>query len=324
MSTYANTSAVPLSMAVFLATDSYDANSATISATTLLKPLRQIILSSRVPAEDAAVDLIQMVASRMGSAIHDAIERSWTTNHEQALTLLGYPKSVIARVLINPHPSALQPDSIPIYLEQRAYKQIGQHNVSGKFDFIADGRIEDFKSTSVVGAMKHTNDEKYIQQLSIYRWLNPELVTKDEGAIQFIFTDWSSARARSETNYPPHRIMQRILPLKSVAETDNFVRRKLEQIDQYWHSEEADIPQCSDDDLWRSLPVFKYYKNPEKTARSTKNFDSRHDANLRLAIDGGTGLVLERPGQVMACKYCPAYSACTQKDALIAAGDLIL
>jgi hypothetical protein len=43
-----------------------------------------------------------------------------------------------------------------------------------------------------------------------------------------------------------------------------------------------------------------------------------------MAEDGNVGLVKEVPGQVTACKYCPAFSICSQKDALIAAGDLIL
>lgn len=326
MSQYANVSAVPLSLAVFLATDNYDHNDDpnTISATTLLKPIRQIVLSSRVPQEDAVVDLMQMVASRMGSAIHDAIERSWKDNHNNALGALGYPKRVIEKIRINPTKEELTEDTIPIYLEQRAFKKVGRFTVSGKFDFVGEGRVEDFKTTSTYTAVNNTNDDKYIQQGSIYRWLNPDIITKDEMAIQFIFTDWSKAKAMQDPNYPQNRIQQRIFKLKSVQETQAFVERKLSQIEQHWNSEEDELPQCTDEELWRSEPVFKYYKNPEKTARSTKNFDNRHDAMLRYVEDGSVGLVKEVPGQVTACKYCPAFSICSQKDALIAAGDLIL
>ncbi len=150
MAQYGNVSAVPLSLAVFLATDTYDHNDDpnTISATSLLKPIRQLVLSARVPQEDAVVDLIQMVASRMGTAIHDAIERSWTENHNTALEALGYPKKVIEKIRINPSKEDLTDDCIPIYLEQRAYKKVGRFQVSGKFDFVGEGRVEDFKTTS--------------------------------------------------------------------------------------------------------------------------------------------------------------------------------
>ena len=51
MSKYINTEDTPLSVAVFLATDHYDYDPNTISATRLLKPIRQTILSGRVPKE---------------------------------------------------------------------------------------------------------------------------------------------------------------------------------------------------------------------------------------------------------------------------------
>ena len=324
MSKYANTTSVPLSLAVFLASDNYDHDPNTISATSLIKPLRQIVLSARVPEDAAPVDLVNLVPSRMGSAIHDAIERSWKDNYQIALDHLGYPKKVIEKIRINPKPEELQDGQIPIYLEQRAYKQMGKFLISGKYDFIGDGRVEDFKSTSTFTAMNNTNDEKYIWQGSIYRWLNPDIITKDEMAIQFIFTDWSKAKAMQDPKYPQQRIQQRILPLKSIPETDAFVKRKLAQIEQYWDADEKAIPPCTDADLWRSEPVFKYYKNLEKRSRSTKNFDNLHDAQLRLIEDGSVGVVVEQPGQVTACKYCPAFAVCSQKDTLIASGDLVL
>lgn len=324
MSNYSNVGAVPLSLAVFLATDNYDHDEATISATSLIRPLRQIVLSKRVDNTKASVDLVQMVPSRMGTAIHDAIESSWVNNYAQAFKALGYPQKVIDRVVINPQPDELKEDSIPIYLEQRVQKQVGKYLVSGKFDFVGEGRVEDFKSTSTYTAINKTNDDKYILQGSIYRWLNPEIITKDEMAIQFIFTDWSAARAKSEANYPPNRIQQRVLPLMPIPEVERYITNKLSQIEQFMDMPEENIPLCSDDDLWRSAPVFKYYKNPDKMTRSTKNFDTKQEAYIRLAEEGGKGIVVERPGQVTACKYCPAFSACSQKDILIAQGDLLM
>lgn len=327
MPNYSNVSSVPLSLGVFLASDGYDHNPDTsvISVTTLLKPLRQIILGSRVPAEEASVDLVQMMASRMGSAIHDGIERAWVHNYKSAMQSLGLPQRVIEKVRINPIGADRKLDGIiPIYLEQRAYKQVGKFNVSGKFDFVGDGRVEDFKTTSTYTAMHGTNDDKHAMQGSLYRWLNPDIITKDEMAIQFIFTDWSKAKAMQDPKYPQSRIQQRVHKLKSVQEMDAFVKRKLAQIEQHWDSPEEALPLCTDEDLWRSEPVFKYYKNPDKTARSTKNFDTKQEAMVRMAEDGGKGIVLEKPGQVTACKYCNAFSLCTQKDALIAQGDLVL
>ena len=323
MTQYLNTSQVPLSLAVFLASDSYDHEENVISATTLLKPIRQVILSSRIAKEDQSVDLIQMLPSRMGSAIHDAIETSWTSNYAHAMAALGYPKKVIERVLINPNQEEELPEwAIPIYLEQRAYKQVGKFRVSGKFDFVGEGFLEDFKTTSAYTYIRGSKDEDYILQGSIYRWLNPKIITRDQMAIQFIFTDWSKAKAMADPKYPQQRTVRKVFELKSVAETERYVQQRLSLIDQFWDAPEHTLPQCSDTELWRSDPVFKYYKNPDKLSRSTKNFDSRQEAYIRLAEDGGKGTVIERPGEVTACKYCSGFSLCSQKDLLIERGEL--
>lgn len=149
--TYANVGDVPLALAVFLASDYYDFDNTpnTISTTTLLKPLRQIILPARIPAGEAMPNLADMMNNRMGSAIHDGIEKAWVTNHKPAMAALGLPQRVIDRVRINPTPEELTEDTIPIYLEQRLKRQMGKWIITGKFDFVGEGRVQDFKSTSV-------------------------------------------------------------------------------------------------------------------------------------------------------------------------------
>jgi hypothetical protein len=326
MSKYSNATSIPLSLAVFLASDDYDYNPDpnTISVTTLIKPVRQIVLSTRVPQEDIQIDIAALVNSRLGSAIHNGIEGTWLRNYQKAMADLGIPRRAIQNVKINPKPDELTEDTIPVYLEQRTEKKVGKWTVTGKFDFVGEGRVEDFKTTGVFTAMNNTNDEKYILQGSLYRWLNPSIITRDEMAIQWIFTDWSKLKAMTDPKYPQSRTQQKVFPLKSIQEIDAFVHRKLASIEQYMDAPEEDIPPCGDEDLWRSDPVFKYYKNPDKTSRSTKNFDTIQEARMRFIEDGSVGLIKEVPGQVTACKYCSAFTACTQKDALIASGDLVL
>lgn len=323
---YANVSSVPLALAVFLASDYYDHSEdpTEISATTLLKPLRQIILPSRIPDGEGLVDLAAMLKNRMGAAIHDGIEKAWKTNHRRAMQALGYPERVIDRIRVNPEPHEVTEDVLPVYLEQRLKRKLGKWTITGKFDFVGEGRVQDFKSTSVWVYKNQVNSEKYALQGSIYRWLDPQLITEGELDIHYIFTDWKSGMQRSDPNYPPQQFHKQTFQLKSLQETEAFIARKLALIEQYWDAPEDEIPPCDDEELWRSEPVWKYYKNPAKTARSTKNYDNAHDARLRLIDDGNVGLVKEVPGQVTACKYCPAFAACSQKDQLIASGDLLM
>lgn len=332
--TYSNQAGVPLSMAVFLATDTYDGKEPnTLSATTLLKPIRQVVLAARVPEEHAIVDVLSLVKSRMGTAIHDSIEKAWTEHYQASMKSLGYPQRVIDKVVVNPPADTDLTDLIPVYLEIRSYKDVQGLRVSGKFDFVADGRLEDFKSTSVNTWIKGNKSEDYVLQGSIYRWLNPEIVTQDVMAIQFVFTDWSIGRSKADPNYPPRQTMQKTFQLMSLKETDVYVNRRIQTLNFYWDAPEEDLPECTDKELWRSDPEWKYYKNPNKTSRSTKNYKvadygshvaAKSAAYQRLSDDGNVGMVKEVPGQVMACRYCPAYPVCTQKDRMIASGELKL
>lgn len=319
---YSNQQNISLAVAVMLATDNYDKQDNVISATTLLKPIRQVILSARVPQEQQVVDVSSLINSSLGTALHDAMESAWRNNYQKGLKALGYPDAFIATVKINP--LTAEEGIHPVYVEQRMNKEVAGKTVSGKFDIVIDGEVQDLKSTKVFTLKKGNKDEDYILQGSIYRWLNPDIIKRDTVAINFWLTDWQANQARQDPSYPQSGCPTKRFQLLSIPETDRFVRNKLAQLEKYWNEPEDQIPLCTDKDLWRSEPEFKYYKNPEKMSRSTKNFDTMKEARMRYIEDGSVGIIVEKPGQVTACKYCSAFAICKQKDALIASGDLIL
>lgn len=323
---YSNQGGIPLPLAVFLATDHYDHEEHTISATALIKPVRQLILADRVPSQNSVVDLANLVSARLGTAIHDGIERAWHENYAQAMADLGYPQRVIDRIRINPDDKDLEanPDIIPVYMEQRMYREIMGQTISGKPDFIAEGRVEDYKSTSVYVYQNQSKAEDYVLQGSILRWLDPKKITQDQMRIHNILMDWNAAQARASRDYPQQRIIPKEYQLLNLGDTEAFIRNKLTLYYRFKDAPEPEIPLCTDKELWRRPPQWKYYKNPAKRARSTKNFDNKHEAYARLSADGNVGVVEEKGGEVMACKYCPAFSVCSQKDALIADGSLVL
>lgn len=330
MKRYANHSGVPLSLAVFLASDYYDYNDDpnTISVTTLLKPTRQIVLAKRLPEDDRPIDLVAQMSNRLGAAIHDGIERAWVNNYINAMLSLGISKRVIDLVRINPTDADLlaNPDIIPVYMEQRLIKKIGKWTVTGKFDFIGEGRVTDFKSASVWSYKNQVNAFKQIMQGSLYRWLDPKKITQDQMDIIHIFMDWRANQVGVDPNYPPQRFHNQILDLLPEWEAERWVRAKLAEIEKYMDAPESEIPECDEEALWRSDTVYKYYKKGFVGAKkSTKNFDTITDAhNFMYTENGGQGEVVTVPGQVKGCHYCGAYPVCTQKDRLIQGGYLML
>lgn len=316
MAQFTNLFGIDLSLAVWLVHDSYDfvPGERAISATSLLKPIRQTILGSRIAPELLSEDLSQRISVRLGHAIHDSVEHAWKEGYKRNLSLLGTPSSVIDRVVINPEPEDLKPDSIPVYIEQRGTRKIGDWKVSGKLDMAIDGRLKDIKSTSVFTYLKGRKDTDYQLQGSIYKWLHQDKITDDEMDIQFVFTDHMKAMAYSVPGYPETKVVSYPVPLMSLEETENWIENRISEIATNFDAPQEALPRCSDEDLWRSDPVWKYFSDANKTdGRPQKNFDNPADANKHRA-EKGKGVVVMVPGKVKACSYCKAFSICTQKD----------
>lgn len=312
-------------MAVWLATDDYDHNDKVVSVTSLLRPIRQTVLAARVPEEEKAKeDLLGRLKSRMGTAIHDSVERTWLdpSKVQQAMEALGYPKRLINAVVVNPDPSTVTEDQFPVYLEQRVEKQIAGFTVSGKFDAVFDGTVEDIKSTSTFSYVKGGKVEDYVLQGSMYRWLNPDIITGDTVRINYIFTDWSAA-STYQSGYPSAPQLSEEYDLMPTAQTEQWIRNRLNQIRNYCDAEESTIPFCTDEELWRTAPTWKYYKKGRANqSRATKNFDTKVDAHTYYASQNYAGEIVEVPGEVKACKWCPAFAVCTQKNQYIIDGSL--
>lgn len=324
MANYSNRTELPLPIAVWLAHDTYDRTEAGLSATSLMKSVRQVILTKRVPPGLGEVDVSGMIKSRIGTAIHDAIERAWLSDKlPEILASLGVSDKVVKRFMVNPESVPSGKPTIPVYLELRKKREVLGVPISGKFDFIADGRVFDFKTTGTFSYTSGNKDQDYILQGSIYRWLNPDIITDERMSIIFIFTDWNKNRYLSDRdNYPPAQIIAREFELLPVEEVERFVTNKVRKLIECQNLDEKDLPHCTDDELWRKPDTWKYYKDPKATGRSTKNFDNPRDAQIKFINDGSVGRIDVVKGQVTACAYCSAFSVCTQKDAYLESGEL--
>jgi hypothetical protein len=309
---YTNKEQIPLALCVLFLHSNYDYNRSekTISATSLLDTTKQIILLQRLTGEGIE-DVSDRIASSLGSAIHTALEQAWTSNPEKIFESLGYHKDVINNIRINPHWD-IPEGTIPVYVEQRASKQIAGWTVTGKFDIIIDGRLNDLKNRQAYAYIFQSNAEKDILQASIYRWLNQDKVTQEDFSILWLFTDWSKKEARQNRDYPQKRWMEQKYSLKPVEVIEEYIVNKLNSIDKLLDRPESELPDCTKEDLWMDDPVWKYYKDPTKTARSTKNFTSQSEANMRLIKDGNVGLVVEYKAYAKRCGYCPCSTICEQ------------
>lgn len=319
-----NNKNIPLVLAVWLGDDNYayDSRPNVISVTTLLKSTRQIILSRRLPADTANTqDVSERIAAALGQALHAGVEHAWLNNAPKILEALGFPSAAINKILINPEPAQIKPDSICIYFEKRSERQLGKWIVSGQFDISFKGIPHDVKSTSVDTYLTGRMTDKYISQMSYYRWLNPEIITADYGIILYIFKDFVPKFAGSK-NYPPAQLHPQQLDLLPIPATEMQIATKLDTLDFFWNDPEPELPLCTSDELWQKPSQWKVYKNTSsKKAMQGGIFTDPHSANAFAATKSGS-IVKEIPGKPVACLYCNCRSLCSQYANFVTMGIL--
>ena len=337
---FTNKNNVSLPLAVFLMHDNYDydSRSNSISATGLLKPLREIVLRKQNPESQKTVEVSDLIASTMGNALHSACEAAWSNRNNvvKALELFGASDNVIDTLRVNPE--EVNPGEIPIYIEQRAEKELDGFIISGKYDLVMEGTVHDYKSTSTWAYVNQSNKEDYIKQGSIYRWLNPDKITNDYIQIHYLFTDWSIAEKRkfkkesyNKEDYPSLKVASKSYPLWSIEETENFIKQKLQAITNAMQLPQESLPECTNEDLWirRNTEKYKYYANPAKTDRASKVFGydkyehPETEAQVHLA-EKGTGIVKHFPAMAIRCKYCSVQPICSQAASMLIEGRLDL
>ena len=108
--------------------------------------------------------------------------------------------------------------------------------------------------------------------------------------------------------------------------TENWISSKLQRVEALLDQPQNSsiFPECTDEELWATDEVFKYYKNPTKTDRSTKNFATMDEALQRKSQDGDVGMIRTVPGEVKACRYCSVVEICKQAQDMQMSGRLHL
>lgn len=295
-----NKHGIPEYIADWLRHDDYDYNHdpRTISATSLLQPVRVRLLTQRHGGE-LEQDIIDRISSRLGSAIHDSLERIDSKNVDKE-------RRVSRKVDVNGT----------------------EWTVTGKYDVLVtedNGKktIRDIKTTSTWAYVYGGKDDDYRKQMSIYRWLLDEENDVNEiGYIDFFFTDWQKSKTRQNDNYPEFRIKPSY-PIRLIepAVTEEKIKKKLAVLQYYDDVEDDNLPYCTPDELWQTEDKWAVYKGTN--ARATKLCTSEAEAQAYIKDKKIKGAkIVHRLGEVRRCGYCSARPFCNQARQLEAQGRL--
>ena len=305
---YTNTRDIPFSVAIWLARDLYDRDPSYISGSELQRSNRQIVLSRRVTQD---IDLSQVLAARLGNAINDAIDAAWKSDRlMEYVRLAGF--NPLFEYDVNP--VIPTPGKTPIYIQKRYDEAFMGKVLSGAPDMILNGRLFDYKSTSVFLYLKKTPAD-YMWQLTTYRYLAREYINDNVATIQFILKDWSKTRAAKDPNYPQTPCPTMLVPVGTVEECKQRLENRVTEVTGLLSAEDSDLPLCTDEELWLDPPRFAYYKNPHAApnARATRVFDTMAEAISYQSTQSGVGRVDTRKGEPRACDYCAASTICQQR-----------
>ena len=289
-----------------------------ISATTLLKSTQQQVLQLRAQNNEDVVQVIDistLLKSRIGTAIHADIQQCWENPQLRipALQTLGIPNELITKIDVNP--AIPNEEHVNLYFEHREEKEFKGWTISGQFDLVVGDTLHDFKSTSTYTYIHKIKDQDYIEQGSIYRWLNPDLIKDDFLTIHYIFTDWQAIKAKSTEGYPPHPFVSVKLPLMSLNETESMITERLMKIEA--NLDREDLPPCDPHTLMQE-EVWQYFPTSQ-ALRASKNFNNPVEANAYLASKG-FGFIKKKPTEPKGCSYCNCRGICKQYETFKAQG----
>lgn len=278
----------------WLAHDTYDYIPGTFSATTLMQPPRQYALMSK-HWDELTQDFADVIALRLGTAIHDSVEKVALTDCIQ---------------------------------EERYKTMVAGSIITGKADIIKKYgetyQLIDVKSTSVWTVIYGSKDEEYIKQLSIYGFLGRRngLNIDTHAQIWMIFTDWSKSKAQKDPEYPQTRIHIKDIQLWDDETTEKYIKERLNELLAARSMNQAGMPQCTPEELWETETTYAIKK--EGVQRAVKVCKTEEEAikykdNM---TNGAVHHIEKRPGEPKRCGYCPCTTICTQYADMKAEGRI--
>ena len=181
------------------------------------------------------------------------------------------------------------------------------------YDEADGGTIWDYKFCSTFAGKDDEVKPEWVQQLNIYAYLLKKCAGFDAKhlKIAMIFRDWSAAKARTQTDYPPKFkvVSVGVYPLSTM---ETFINHRLAEharAEKMTDDELATLMPCTDDERWMSEQVFAVMKDGAKKA--TKLFVDKSIAESHAEELGKAYAVVERPKVYRKCEeYCNLRQVC--------------
>lgn len=254
----------------------YEPNPDTYSVTTLLNPVRNILLQRR-HYNEIEQDANEMMNMLIGTAIHSLIEKMDNTGFSEMYLKYG--------------------------------------KLTGKCDLYDQNNcvLVDYK-TATTWKIIHNDFEDWKKQGLMYAWLlmqNNYYVNKLK--FHAILKDWSPREAKKDSNYPQSQVYTweyKVFPADMV-QIEMFIRNKINELELLKNTPDDDLPACSDQDCWYTGDKFAVYKITGQ-AKANRVLDTEEEAHEYITNKlNGAGIIEYRKGEYRRCQdYCNVCKWC--------------
>jgi hypothetical protein len=263
--------------AFVLACDSARHNApGSVSATTLLKGAKEIILTER-HWEELTEDVADRIWAIWGTAVHSILERE-------------------------------TPDT---FVEEYLTAEVEGLKITGRVDNynMRTGDIEDYKTASTWKVV-FGDFADWHKQGMIYAWLMKQAGLPVR-TVRFIalLKDHSKTKAKRDAGYPQSPVYNYFfMPSEeSYKNIESFIKKRVDEIMTYSNLLDNDIPECSPEERWAKETKWAVMKKGRKAA--VKLHDSKESATEHASDVGG--YVEKREGESTKCmEYCPCADFC--------------
>lgn len=267
------------------------------SVTTILKDVREILLTRRHNNE-IEQDVADMIWLIFGTAVHKVLEDS--KEEETEFKEEHFVEEV-----------------------ENGYKLSGQADLYNA----KEKMITDYKTCSVWKVIYNDWDD-YKKQLLMYAWAFKKMGFEvDKGQIVAVIKDHSKTKAKIDSSYPQYPVYKKVFEFteKDFEEIEKFIKEKFKEISKYENVADDELPICSLENRFNEGNKYAVKKKTNK--RALKVYDNLEEAEKHLSqleykvMDKTTGEIEEirndyeievREGEDKKCKdYCSCCNFCS-------------
>lgn len=262
-------------------TKEYEYKEKQYSVTTILKDVREILLTRRHQNE-IEQDVADMIWLILGTATHNILENSQEADTEFK------EEHFVEEV-------------------QNGYKLSGQADLYNA----EEKMVTDYKTCSVWKVI-YDDWEDYKKQLLMYAWAFKKMGFEvEKGQIVAIIKDHSKTKAKVDSSYPPYPVYKKVFNFseQEFKEIEEFIKDKFTQIEKYENTEDDKLPICTEESRWNDGDKYAVKKKGNK--RALRVYDTLEEAEAHLKQDDSLELEIRKGEDKKCLEYCSCCEFCS-------------